>query len=121
MNTALKGREGEGIAARYLERKGYKIVKRNFAVYGAEIDLVAVKDETTVFAEVKYWDKYDLREMDRILNREKRNRIVRAAKGFLNRYPVFSENSIRFDLLYLSGSGANVQHVKDVFAETEQS
>ena len=118
MNTAEKGREGERIAARYLEGKGYKIVKRNFRVFGAEIDLVAVKDGMTIFAEVKYWNKFDYLEMDKALNHDKRARIVRASKGFLNRFPVFSENSIRFDLLYLSGPSAQVEHVEDVFAET---
>ena len=121
MNTAAKGREGEDIAAAYLERNGYKIVKRNYRVYGAEIDLVAVKDETTVFAEVKYWNKYKFQEMERILNRNKRRRIVRASKGFLNRYPIFAENRIRFDLLYLNGSGVNVKHVEDIFTEIELS
>lgn len=121
MNTAARGREGEGIAAGYLERKGYKIVKRNFRAYGAEIDLVAVKDKTTVFAEVKYWNTYEFHEVERVLNRDKRRRIVRASKGFLNRYPVFSENRIRFDLLYLNGSGIHVKHLEDVFSEIEPS
>ena len=121
MNTAAKGRAGECIAALYLERKGYKIVKRNFRAFGAEIDLVAVKDETTVFAEVKYWSTFEFPEMERILNREKRNRLVRASMGFLSRYPVFSENSIRFDLLYLSGSDTNVNHVEDIFTGIESS
>ena len=121
MNRVAKGRRGEGIAAEYLERKGYKIVKRNFKVYGAEIDLVAVKNETTVFAEVKYWDTFEFREIERVLNREKRRRIVRASKGFLNRYPIFSENRIRFDLLYLSGSDVSVNHVEDIFTEKESS
>jgi putative endonuclease len=121
VNTVAKGREGEGIAARYLECKGYSIVKRNFRAYGAEIDLVAVKDETTVFAEVKYWSIFKFREMERVLNREKRNRIIRASMGFLNRYPVFSENSIRFDLLYLSDSSGNVEHVEDIFTEIDLS
>ena len=119
MNTAIIGREGERIASSYLEQNGYKVVKRNFKAYGAEIDLVAVKEKTTVFTEVKYWNTFEFHEMERALNQDKRRRIVRASKGFLSRYPVFSENRIRFDLLYLSGAGVHVKHVKDIFSETE--
>ena len=47
------GRRGEGIAARYLRRCGYRILERNFRAAGAEIDLVAADRETLVFVEVK--------------------------------------------------------------------
>ena len=81
--STKKGRKGEEIAASFLESKGYKIVKRNFRAYGAEIDLVAVRDDTTVFAEVKFWDVYGFNELERTLDRKKRARIIRASKGFL--------------------------------------
>jgi len=117
--STRKGRKGEEIAASFLESKGYKIVKRNFRAYGAEIDLVAVTDDTTVFAEVKYWDAYGFDELERTLDRKKRAKIVRASKGFLERFPVFSNNRIRFDLLYLSSSGKGLEHVIGAFTETE--
>ena len=47
------GREGEKEAARYLENKGFEIVKSNFRTSGVEIDLIAKKDDTLCFIEVK--------------------------------------------------------------------
>jgi putative endonuclease len=44
---------GESIAARHLERLGYRIRTRNFRCALGEIDLVATKDEYLVFVEVK--------------------------------------------------------------------
>ena len=117
--STKKGRKGEEIAASFLESKGYKIVKRNFRAYGAEIDLVAVRDDTTVFAEVKFWDVYGFNELERTLDRKKRARIIRASKGFLERFPVFARNRIRFDLLYLSNSSKGLEHVIGAFTETE--
>ena len=121
MDTTGKGRKGETIAASYLENDGYKVIKRNFRAYGGEIDIVAVKDDITAFVEVKYWDVFGFREMERTLDYRKKARILRASKGFLDRYPVFSRNSVRFDLLYLSDSGKQVEHVTDAFTETDYS
>jgi putative endonuclease len=49
----VAGRRGERVAARYLEKKGYRIVERNYRTREGEIDLVAVRDRTLVFCEVK--------------------------------------------------------------------
>jgi putative endonuclease len=47
------GRDGESVAARYLERLGYRIRERNFRCPHGEIDLVASNEEYLVFVEVK--------------------------------------------------------------------
>ncbi|HSX40123.1 MAG TPA: YraN family protein [Candidatus Saccharimonadales bacterium] len=44
---------GEDIATKYLQKSGYKIIERNFRKGYGEIDIVAVKDNTLVFIEVK--------------------------------------------------------------------
>lgn len=48
-----RGELGERIAARHLERRGYRIVERNFRTRYGEIDLIAVDPRTIVFCEVK--------------------------------------------------------------------
>ena len=48
------GRIGENIAVKYLKRHGYKIIDRNFrSRRWGEIDIVATKNNTLVFVEVK--------------------------------------------------------------------
>ncbi len=48
------GNKGEDIAARLIQKKGYKIIERNFNVPGAgEIDIIAKKKEYLVFVEVR--------------------------------------------------------------------
>jgi putative endonuclease len=51
-NRAVGG-WGEGIAAAYLEVRGYKLIARNVRTPYGEIDLVAEKDGFTIFIEVK--------------------------------------------------------------------
>jgi putative endonuclease len=48
-----KGDTGEGVAAKYLENKGYLIVERNYWKPWGEIDIVAKKGLNLCFVEVK--------------------------------------------------------------------
>ncbi len=47
------GRAGESLATRELERRGYRILERNWRCPIGEIDLVADKDGALVFVEVR--------------------------------------------------------------------
>ena len=47
------GKQGENITARFLSRKGYRIIGRNIKTYIGEIDIVARKKSSIVFCEVK--------------------------------------------------------------------
>jgi putative endonuclease len=48
-----RGQIGESIAARHLERRGYRVIARNYRTRYGEIDLIAVDDGAIVFCEVK--------------------------------------------------------------------
>ena len=47
------GQEGERLAAEYLAKKGYHILKRNYRYHRHEIDIVAMHQTTLCFIEVK--------------------------------------------------------------------
>jgi len=47
------GNYGEDLAVKYLQKLGYKILKRNYLIRGGEIDIVAKDKEILVFVEVK--------------------------------------------------------------------
>ena len=47
------GNLGEDIAARFLERKGFKILERNYSRKSGEVDIIALKDDVMHFVEVK--------------------------------------------------------------------
>ena len=53
MNRREKGAIGETIAADYLAKRGYKIRERNYRTRESEIDIIAEKDGTLVFFEVR--------------------------------------------------------------------
>ena len=47
------GRLGERLAAGALEKGGYRVLERNYRTREGELDLIAVRDGTLVFCEVK--------------------------------------------------------------------
>jgi putative endonuclease len=47
------GRRGEHLAATHLERRGWRIIERNFRTREGEIDLIAARHGTLAFCEVK--------------------------------------------------------------------
>lgn len=48
----------EECAVRFLKRKGFKILKRNFSVKSGEIDIICMDGNTLVFVEVKGGESY---------------------------------------------------------------
>ena len=47
------GEEGERLARKFLERRGYRIIASNYRTRMGEIDLIAEHGQTLVFVEVK--------------------------------------------------------------------
>lgn len=54
MNTTQIGRKAEAQAAAYLVQHGFQILDQNWRTRYCEIDIVAAKDGTIYFVEVKY-------------------------------------------------------------------
>lgn len=53
-NNRTIGTKYEQIAGEDLIKKGYKILEYNYRCFKGEIDIIALKDNTVVFIEVKY-------------------------------------------------------------------
>ena len=54
MNSTKTGQKAEEAAKVYLEMRGYKIVEQNYKRSRCEIDIVAQRNNTMYFVEVKY-------------------------------------------------------------------
>jgi putative endonuclease len=54
MSTTESGRKAERAAALYLEMRGYTVLEQNWRRPQAEVDIIAQKDSSVFFVEVKY-------------------------------------------------------------------
>ncbi|OGG30271.1 hypothetical protein A2973_03180 [Candidatus Gottesmanbacteria bacterium RIFCSPLOWO2_01_FULL_49_10] len=53
LRKKLLGKKGEDLACEFLTKHRYQIIARNFKARYGELDIIAVKDDTLVFVEVK--------------------------------------------------------------------
>ncbi len=79
-----RGAQGETLACRFLRRKGYKILYRNFKGHsGGEIDVVCRDNDTLVFVEVKTRTREDFGRPITAVDRQKQKRISRGGLSWL--------------------------------------
>lgn len=117
-NTHEKGMAGEDRACRFLLEKGYKIVDRNFRFRGGEIDIIAYKDNTIVFVEVKCLPGGNIEMLSSLLNYRKQQKILKTAKCYLQKYRQYSNGYVRFDVLAIDVPGLDpVHHIMNAFLE----
>ncbi|OAD91070.1 hypothetical protein A7A78_04440 [Aequorivita soesokkakensis] len=92
------GKLGEEIAAQYLLKSGYKILRRNFYFDKAEIDIIAQKEEdTVVIVEVKTRNNSYFGDPQDFVTKNKIKLLVKAA----NEYIVSNDLNVevRFDII----------------------
>lgn len=111
------GHLGEDIACNYLEKNGYKILARRYRYRRAEIDIIAQKERTLVFIEVKTRRHQVFGYPEEAIKKTKKNKLRGAAAGFLSqRKEKF--NDLRFDILsiiFKSENNFEIAHFEDAF------
>ena len=112
----LIGREGEKYAADYLEEQGYVILDRNWMCGHKDLDIVAVKDGTLVFVEVKTRTGTDWGDPEDAVTDKKIRNIVHAADAYI-RYRCL-DMDVRFDIISIIMDDTGyyrVEHIKEAF------
>lgn len=117
MSTRHTGALGEEMAEKYLKRRGYKIIEKNFrASRLAEIDIVAKDKDILVFVEVKLRTgaRYGLgREaVDR-----KKQEHIRYAASYWMAVKEKKEVACRFDVVEITfmGEQAEIELIQNAF------
>ena len=96
----IRGKEGELQAAAYFQRKGYDILHCNWKYLRYEVDIIAVKEDTIHFIEVKTRHSLTFGHPEESVTRKKFAHIKKVAEAFLNRYPC--RLRVQFDILSIA-------------------
>lgn len=110
------GKNGEQLAANWLERAGFRILERNWRYGHLEIDLIALKDEVPHFVEVKYKSGGSFGPPELKVNRQKFRNLTNAASAWLRRNPHYRD--LRIDVLAITeqrGKEPEYFFIKNVF------
>jgi putative endonuclease len=118
------GKAGEERAAKYLESNDYKIVERNFRCHFGEIDIIAFKDGTMCFIEVKTRHNTYYGRPSEAVNHKKQIHIRKTADYYLlSHKSLFSHSpvqpDIRFDIIEIIDwncfEAVEMVHIKNAF------
>lgn len=138
LKKRIFGQAGEEAAAKYLRRRGYKILTKNYTEYRVgEVDLIAHKNGTLVFVEVKTRSNNAFGTPAEAVNYDKQQKLVRTAdrfsKNFVKRGVLTYSRKIlffnldwncpiktkRFDVIevFMSTDGTleKINHIKNAF------
>ena len=111
------GQLGENAAVKFLKRKKYKIISRNFKNYYGEIDIIAKNKDYTVFVEVKTRTSCDYGYAAQAVDKRKQNKLFILAQTYLgDAY----DTDVRFDVIevYVNKEKHKVEkinHIKNAF------
>jgi len=104
------GNKGEDEATKFLEKKGFQILDRNWRYDHKEIDIVAKIDNIIVFVEVKTRKYNSLMDPLEAINLRKQKLLIDAAEAYLDEKNLDFE--MRFDVV-------SVYHDKDFIVEID--
>ena len=112
------GKQGEELAAAYLEKKGYRILEKNWRQWRHEIDIIALSGKYLVVVEVKTRQSNFFGEPETAVTREKQKSLIRAANAYI-RYRNL-QDEVRFDIVsvIISNTGEKIHHIEDAFYPT---
>ena len=109
------GKIGEQIAVDYLLGKGYEILTRNYFYDKAEIDIIAMKENTLVVVEVKTRNSDFFGDPQDFITKSKIKHLVKAANEYVTSCDLDVE--VRFDIIAVlkNSSTERIVHLKDAF------
>lgn len=84
-------------ACKFLRKKGYLIVKRNYRWPGGEVDIIARDGDYLAFVEVKARSSKEYGLPEHSITEEKKRKIIRTARRYI--YEHNPETPIRFDVV----------------------
>lgn len=112
------GRAGEDRAAEHLTRLGYRILDRNWRCELGELDIVAQRDATLAFVEVKTRRTLDYGHPFEAIGERKRQRLWRLAHAWTRAHPMASRGcALRLEAIGIVGADpaqGSLEHLQDL-------
>lgn len=111
------GDRGEMLAAGYLCDQGYQVLDKKVRASFGELDLVAKKNDTIVFVEVKTRSTPQLGLPEEAVDQAKQKQVAKLAEWYLQKNKM-NKVRVRFDviaLLYDGASDPKIRHIENAF------
>ncbi len=114
------GQKGEAVAAKYYRQNGCLLLDHNYRTRFGELDVIAYRDGTVIFAEVKTRAGAQKGAPADAVDEKKRRRLASAARQWLQNSP-YADAPVRFDVVEVLPADAEgrwrVHCIENAFTE----
>jgi putative endonuclease len=110
------GKKGEEVALRFLKKKGYRIIEKNYVCKMGEMDIIAREKDTLAFIEVKTRTSMRFGPPQLAVNPSKQRQLSKVALNYLNEKRL-NDVKARFDVvaILLGPVNEEIDLIKDAF------
>lgn len=113
MNSNMRGKAGEAMAAEFLRSKGYSVLDAGYRSAFGEIDLIAKKRHCVIFVEVKLRRNDRFSRASEAVTPAKQERLRKTALQWTAQYGEPKES--RFDVIEIYTQTGEICHIESAF------
>ncbi len=111
------GDKAEEKALKFLQKKGLKLLEKNYGTRAGEVDLImrdkSGENDTLVFIEVRYRKNKSFGGAAASVTPKKQQRIIKASLAYQQRYS--PQSSMRFDVIAMDGEAMDINWIISAF------
>lgn len=116
MKAQINGKRGEDAACKFLKKNHYAILERNYRKRCGEIDIIAQKDETIIFVEVKTRADVSYGTPAEFVTYEKQQKIIKTAQTYVVEQGLDAAYSFDVIEVFLTGNKVSrINHIENAF------
>ncbi len=110
------GRRGEEVALRFLKKKGYRIIEKNYVCKMGEMDIIAKEKDTLAFIEVKARTSREFGPPQLAVNDWKQRQLSKIALNYLKEKRL-EDVKARFDVvaIFLGQKDEEIELIRNAF------
>ncbi|SMN14695.1 Predicted endonuclease distantly related to archaeal Holliday junction resolvase [uncultured Candidatus Thioglobus sp.] len=113
------GNQAEQLALSYLTQRGMRLIEQNYLTRFGEIDIIMIDqdEQVLVFVEVRYRQNAHFGSAIDTVTTNKQEKLIRAAKLYLQAHNQYEEFICRFDVIGLESDlkYPKITWIKDAF------
>lgn len=119
-NSNSKGKWGEDLASKYLMKKDYTIIDRNYKTKFGEIDIICRRNEEIIFVEVKMRSNFNYRKALGAISPSKIEKLRKTALIYIQEKFDF-DVAFRFDvvMIHRSNNRTEIRHIENAIYEMD--
>ncbi|MCF8336180.1 MAG: YraN family protein [Bacteroidales bacterium] len=109
------GEIGEGLAAKFLKKKGIRILNTNWIFQHKEIDIIAENEDFLIMVEVKTRHINFIESPGEMIPVKKQKSLIEAAEAYVMMHDIDKETRFDVIIVVFENQKPTIDHIEDAF------